>query len=151
MVTTWGSRRSPGTRCGKADRDDSTGGRQIRCSRNKPYAVLDVTARPARAVTGRDRKTDRVIPVCRLLSPFDTSSVVAHRQWTSQNAWSSSQPIRPRRAPATCGPSLPACSRTPSSPSLLRHRVHCSPSMGADAVHGDNHAVSLDICGSGQH
>jgi hypothetical protein len=137
MITTGGSKRYPGTMCGKADRDDSTSGRQTRCYWNKPYAVLEVPARTARAVTGLDSQTDSVIPVCRLLSPFDTESVVAPRQWPSQNAWISSQPIRPRRAPATCGPSLPACSRTPLSPSLLRHRVQCSRSISADAVHGD--------------
>jgi hypothetical protein len=40
MITTGGSRRSPGTMRGKPDRDDSTGGRQTRCYRKKPYAVL---------------------------------------------------------------------------------------------------------------
>jgi hypothetical protein len=36
--------------CGKADRDDSTGGRQTRCYQKKPYAMLEVPTRPARAL-----------------------------------------------------------------------------------------------------
>jgi hypothetical protein len=117
MVTTGGSKRSPGTMCGKADCDDRTGGCQTRCYRNKPGAVLSVTARTARDRTVLDSPTDRVMPVWRLVSPCDTASGVAHRPWTFPHAWNPSQPVRPRRVPATVGPSqhalallcLPAC------------------------------------------
>jgi hypothetical protein len=82
-------------------------------SEKTPYAVLDVPARPARDVTILDSTTGRVLPVCRRLDPLDQSSVVAHRHCTSKNAWNPSQQVRRHRAPATCGPSLPACPCTP--------------------------------------
>ena len=34
---------------------------------------------------------------------------------------------------------------------LLQPLVHCSRSIGEDAVHSDNHTVRLDICESEQH
>src|SRR4029434_28344 len=74
-----------------------------------PCAVLDVPACLARAIPVRDSTTGRVLPVCRPWPPCDTSSVVAHRQCPAHNAWNPSQQVRPHRAPAAGGPSLPAC------------------------------------------
>ena len=146
-----GSRRYQGNLFGKADSDNITVGRQTRWYLKKPYAVLDVPARPARDVTVLDSPTGRVLPVCRPWSPWEKESVVAHRQCPAPNAWTPSQQVRPHRAPATCGPSLPACPRPPPSPSLRRQTVPGLRSMGADAVCDVNHTVRHDICVSGQH
>ena len=149
--TNWDSRRSQGTMCGKADRDDSTVGRQTRFYLKKPYAVLDVPARPARAVTVLDSPTGRVRPVSRPWAPWEQESVVAHRPCPAPNAWNPFQQVRPHRAPATCGPSLPACPRPLPSPSLRWQTVPGLRSMGAEAMHSVNHTVRLDICVSAQH
>ena len=92
-----------------------------------------------------------VLPVSRPWSPWETESVVAHRQCPAPNAWNPSPQVRPHRAPATCGQSLPACPRPPPSPSLRRQTVPGLRSMGADAVRSVNHTVRLDICVSAQH
>jgi hypothetical protein len=109
MITTGSSRRSPGTMGGKAESDDSTGGRQTQCSLHKPDAVLDASARPARAVTVRDRTTSRVLPVARPWEPCEPGSVGAHHPWTTHHAWNPSQQVRSYREPAPFGQSLPAC------------------------------------------
>ena len=151
-VTTWGSRRYQGTMCGKADSDDITVGRQTRCISEKTIRGAGCACMPhARDVTVLASPTGRVLPVSRPWEPWEKESVVAHRPCTAPNAWNPSQQVRPHRAPATCGPALPACPRPPPSPSLRRQTVPGLRSMGADAVRGVNHTVRLDICVSAQH
>src|SRR5262249_27575521 len=46
---------------------------------------------------------------------------------------------------------LPESYRPPPSLSLRRQTVHGSRSMGEEAVHKNNHTLSLAICASAQH
>jgi hypothetical protein len=149
--TNWDSRRSQGTMCGKADSDDIPVGRQTRVQLKKPYAVLEVPARTARAVPVLDRTTGKVLPVSRPWAPWKQESVVAHRPWTAPHAWNPSQQVRLHRAPATCGQALPASPRPLPSPSLRWQTVPGLRSMGAEAMRNVNHTVRLAICVSAQH
>jgi hypothetical protein len=53
--------------------------------------------------------------------------------------------------PETFDQSIPACSRTPPSPSLRRQTRPYSRSRCYDAANGDKHTVKLYVCESGQH
>jgi hypothetical protein len=117
----------------------------------KTIRSAGVPARPARDVTVLDRPTSRVLQVPRPWKPCEHASVGAHRPWTAHHAWNSSQQVRPHRAPATGGPSLPACPRPPPSPGLRRQTVPGSRGSGADTVRSVNHTVSRYIWESVQH
>ena len=112
----------------------------------KPYAVLDVPARPARDVTVLDSTTGQGTSVSR---PW---AHVIHRQWSPTVNVPPLKRLEPLAAGATA-PSprhvrsrpSPACPRPPPSPSLRRQTVPGLRSMGAEAVHSVNHTVRLDI------